>query len=80
MLSVLLRRYPDMFFNHFMECLFYFNSVMHHSWLVEEEGKKDGGNGNKQDEMLLFSLKGKIVDLWSSLSMLKCGDSRNFSP
>ncbi len=37
-LDILLVQFPDMFFNHFLECVFYFNGVVHASWTVARQG------------------------------------------
>ncbi|VDM97448.1 unnamed protein product [Thelazia callipaeda] len=46
LIDVLLVQFPNMFINHFLECIFYFNSVVHGSWLamknvMEEDTKEE---------------------------------------
>uniref|UniRef100_A0A915PJQ2 Condensin complex subunit 1 C-terminal domain-containing protein n=1 Tax=Setaria digitata TaxID=48799 RepID=A0A915PJQ2_9BILA len=39
LVDVLLVQFPNMFVNHFLECVFYFNSVTHCLWLAANNGK-----------------------------------------
>uniref|UniRef100_A0A915CTU7 Condensin complex subunit 1 C-terminal domain-containing protein n=1 Tax=Ditylenchus dipsaci TaxID=166011 RepID=A0A915CTU7_9BILA len=41
LVDILLVQYPMMFFNHFLECLFYFNDVKHQSWKVTDDDDCD---------------------------------------
>ncbi|VDM19868.1 unnamed protein product, partial [Wuchereria bancrofti] len=41
LVDVLLVQFPNMFVNHFLECVFYFNSVTHSLWLATTNAMED---------------------------------------
>ncbi|KAL3990963.1 non-SMC mitotic condensation complex subunit 1 family protein [Acanthocheilonema viteae] len=55
LVDVLLVQFPNMFVNHFLECLFYFNSVTHNLWLAISNAMEED-TAEKQD--LKCSLSG----------------------
>ncbi|VDN60289.1 unnamed protein product [Dracunculus medinensis] len=72
-IDVLLVQFPSMFVNHFIECIFYFNSVVHGSWItinkaldedVEQRNLKCALSGakNKVARMKLYKFMMKTFD------------------
>uniref|UniRef100_A0A0N5AXU4 Cnd1 domain-containing protein n=1 Tax=Syphacia muris TaxID=451379 RepID=A0A0N5AXU4_9BILA len=80
LVDVLLVQFPSMISNHFIECLFYFNSVAHRSWTTKDGEEADisqltksalRGSKNKDKRMKLYKFMVKTFDDEAKLEIMK---------
>uniref|UniRef100_A0A0R3RST7 Cnd1 domain-containing protein n=1 Tax=Elaeophora elaphi TaxID=1147741 RepID=A0A0R3RST7_9BILA len=66
LVDVLLVQFPSMFVNHFLECLFYFNSVTHNLWLATSNAMEEEMTGRQDLKCSLsgFRLKNARMRLY----------------
>ncbi|VDK85594.1 unnamed protein product [Litomosoides sigmodontis] len=77
LVDVLLVQFPSMFVNHFLECLFYFNSVTHKLWLATTNAMEEDAMERQELKCSLSGLRLKNARMRLYRFMIKTFNDEN---